>query len=169
MAGRLDSGGGGGGSGDSDTGGETGTTDPSNNVTLLGSPRAFIRGVVFRPLVRTVLAAGATVISAITVVFRGSSPGFGWDEEVWGLADLPVLAAEWIFDLVIWVISTAFTTLMEINRELVPTIPGPLDGLLLWVLLVLEVTVLSHLLVRGLRALADSVPVAASIETFIFG
>ncbi len=169
MAGELDSGGGGGGGGGGGDGGSTEPDNSPNNITLLGSPRAFIRGVVFRPIVRAALAAAAAVISAILVVFRGSSPGFGWDEQVWGLADLPVLAGEWLFGLVIWVVSTAFTTLMEINRQLVPTIPGPLDGLLLWILLALEVTVLSHLLVRGIRAAADSVPIAASIETFIFG
>jgi hypothetical protein len=130
---------------------------------------ALVRGAVFRPIVKTVLGVAATAYGAILTLFQGSAPGFSRDETMWGLADLFPAIASYGIDLVEWVYGAYVDVGLLIAGAITPSAPGPVDGLVLLVVVAIEGAVTVFVLIRGTRAIADAIPGLAGVETFLFG
>ncbi|QZX98728.1 hypothetical protein [Halobaculum rubrum] len=134
-----------------------------------GNFASLVRSVVFRPIVKTIIGIAATVYGAILTLFQGSAPGFSRDESVWGLADLFPAIASYALDLVEYVYGAYVDVGLFVASAITPSVPGPIDGLILLVVFAVEAVVTMFLIVRGTRAVADAIPGLSGIETFIFG
>lgn len=130
---------------------------------------ALVRGVVFRPIVRTIIGLAATVYGAVVTLFQGSQTGFSRDETVWGLADLFPAIAVFGLDVIQYVYGAYLEVGLFIAGAITPSASGPFDGLIVSTVIVVEAAVTVFIVVRGTRAILDSIPIASGIETFLFG
>lgn len=140
-----------------------------NLIRFAEQPARFIRRIVFLPIVRTILGLVATLIGAFLTLFQGSQPGYSSNEEVWGLLDIPLAAVDWALTFAAIAFSTYIDIAVFVVTNVIPDVPGPIDGLLVTIVFVVEVVASVVIGIRLLRAVADSIPVVSGVETFLFG
>lgn len=130
---------------------------------------AFVRGIIVRPIIRTILSIATTLIGGILVVGRGTQPGYDPNEAVWGLADILPAVADLLTDLLAFLIMSYYDVALWVVQNIVPQAPGPIDGLIVTIVIVVELVLTFEILVRLTRGIMDGIPVLSGVETFLFG
>lgn len=141
---------------------------PTSQPEILESPAAFIRGVIVRPIIRTILSIATTLIGGILVLGRGTEPGYDPNEKVWGLADILPAVADILTDLIAFIIMSYYTTALWVVQNIIPQMPGPIDGLIVTIVIVIELVLTFEILVRLARGVMDGIPALSGVETFLF-
>lgn len=127
----------------------------------LGVPdvRKIARGVVYGTVLTALGRIFTPIFNAIEFALLGSQPGVfaGFDEQ-WGLADVPVAVADTLGDVLGAIITTMFGVVEGTVAALAIQTPGPWDGLVFTVLLVL----LGVFVARVTPLLVSAIPVVGT-------
>jgi len=140
-----------------------------NASKVLTSPAAFVRGVIVRPIIRTILSIATTLIGGILVLGRGTQPGYDPNEKVWGLADILPAVADILTNLLAFLVMSYYDVALWVVQNIIPQMPGPIDGLIVTIVIVIELVLTFEILVRLTRGIMDGLPVLSGVETFLFG
>lgn len=160
--------------GDSVPGGSGGSEIPSSLLRLVAYSAPIIAFItnpidwlwkhVAPLLVDGIIGLATPFIDGILFVFLGKE---GMNQTP-GLAELPVFIAGRIANGLLGVVVALGDALITVNEGIIPTLPGPIDAILITGLFVVEVVVIVEVGRRATRALLDSIPVVSGIETFLF-
>ncbi|WP_435099606.1 hypothetical protein [Halarchaeum sp. P4] len=133
-------------------------------------PASKIRGVIFRPIVQGILGFVSTIIGGILMFGRGSSPGLDMGPTaVWGVEDVFLYIGTSIVNLAVWAVTSVVDALLGVNAALLPVDPGPLTGLVLYVMVAIEIGLIVEGLLRLAPALLSAIPGLSGVKTLLFG
>lgn len=134
----------------------------------LGVPdvKKIARGVVYGTVLTAIGRLFAPIFTTIELVFLGSQPGiFGGQTETWGIADLPVVFADLLGETAGTIITDLFGVLTDLIDAIAIQTPGPWDGLVYTILLVLLAVALGRLALLVVSAIpAIGSPLARLLE-----
>lgn len=134
--------------------------------TFLTSPRQFILGAVLTTIVEATLGLVTVFIRGLQTIFLGSNPGvFNAENEVLGIADLPVLIADEIIGVGSTVVSTVVSAIESLNQVILGF--GPQTGfaapLFATALVSVELVAAVWLTGLGIDILLDAIPGGGAI------
>lgn len=149
------------------------TSEPdwwSTAADWLDDPANHVRGIIFGTLLSGIAWFVEPVFDALQLVFAGSNPSeFGAEGEVWGIADLPVVLARLIGDMLSFPVDRVFDVMASVIEALTLRIPGPIDGIVINVTVAVIVIALARYGPLLVRSALEAIPVIGGPLSTLLG